>query len=161
MGEQRSEAATMKESEQARFRRLPLEIGSAKPGRYFFTSNVDGQFQRAGFAAERMVECPGAIHHLQCTAPCADEIWDAESETVNIEESTFRALEPLPQCRNCPALARPNILMFGDWSWLGHRTDAQQQRFAGWLNGLVKILSQAPKRRAVPSHSRVRFRIAV
>jgi len=151
----------MKESEQARFRRLSLEIGSAKPGRYFFTSNVDGQFQRAGFAAERMVECPGAIHHLQCTAPCADEIWDAESETVNIEESTFRALEPLPQCRNCPALARPNILMFGDWSWLGHRTDAQQQRFAGWLNGLVKILSQAPKRRAVPSHSRVRFRIAV
>jgi NAD-dependent SIR2 family protein deacetylase len=120
------------------FSRL-LEIGSAKPGGYFvFTSNVDGQFQRAGFAAERMVECHGSIHHLQCTAPCADEIWDAESETVNIEESTFRALEPLPRCRNCPALARPNILMFGDWSWLGHRTDAQQQRFAGWLNGLAK-----------------------
>ena len=120
------------------FSRL-LEIGSAKPGGYFvFTSNVDGQFQRAGFAAERMVECHGSIHHLQCTAPCAGEIWDAESETVNIEESTFRALEPLPRCRNCPALARPNILMFGDWSWLGHRTDAQQQRFAGWLNGLAK-----------------------
>ena len=58
---------------------------------------------------------------------------------MNIEESTFRALEPLPQCRNCPALARPNILMFrGPVMWLGHRTDAQQQRFAGWLNGLVK-----------------------
>ena len=86
-----------------------------------------------------MVECRGAIHHLQCTAPCADLIWDAESETVNIEESTFRALEPLPQCRNCPALARPNILMFrGPVMWLGHRTDAQQQRFAGWLDGLVK-----------------------
>ena len=47
-------------------------------------------------------------------------------------------MEPLPQCRNCAALARPNILMFGDWSWLGHRTDAQQERFAAWLNGLAK-----------------------
>ena len=116
-----------------------LEIGSSKAHGYFvFTSNVDGQFQRAGFAAERIVECHGSIHHFQCTASCTDEIWDADSETVNLDESSFRAVEPLPQCRNCAALARPNILMFGDWSWLGHRTDAQQERFAAWLNGLAK-----------------------
>ncbi|MGA2865206.1 MAG: Sir2 family NAD-dependent protein deacetylase [Verrucomicrobiota bacterium] len=116
-----------------------LEIGSAKPGGYFvFTSNVDGQFQQAGFAPERVVECHGSIHHFQCTASCSDEIWEAEGESVNIEESTFRALEPLPRCRNCPALARPNILMFGDWSWLGHRTEAQHERFAQWLNELAK-----------------------
>ena len=49
------------------FRQL-LEIGRAKPRGYFvFTSNVDGQFQRAGFAAERMVECHGSIHHFQCS----------------------------------------------------------------------------------------------
>lgn len=112
-----------------------LEIGATMPrGCFVFTSNVDGQFQKAGFAAERIVECHGSIHHLQCTASCGDEIWDADEETVNIEESTFRALEPLPRCRNCPALARPNILMFGDWSWIGHRTDAQHERFAGWLD---------------------------
>lgn len=119
------------------FRRL-LEIGSAKPGGCFvFTSNVDGQFQKAGFAPERIVECHGSIHHFQCAAPCSDEIWDAAAEVVRLEPSSFRALEPLPRCRNCPALARPNILMFDDWSWLSQRTDAQQQRFARWLEELA------------------------
>lgn len=96
-----------------------LQIGSAKPSGYFvFTSNVDGQFQRAGFAADRIVECHGSIHHFQCTLCCTDKIWDAEGESVNIEGNVFRALEPLPFCRSCHALARPNILMFGDGSWL-------------------------------------------
>jgi NAD-dependent SIR2 family protein deacetylase len=115
------------------------ETGAGKPGGYFvFTSNVDGHFQKAGFAPERMVECHGSIHHFQCTAPCTDEIWDAEGETVTIEESTFRAMEPLPRCRNCSALARPNILMFGDGYWLSNRTQAQQRQFAEWLNGLTR-----------------------
>ena len=116
-----------------------LEIGAAKPSGYFvFTSNVDGHFQRAGFAPERVVECHGSIHHFQCAGSCTDEIWDAAGEAVNIEESTFRALEPLPRCRHCPALARPNILMFDNSSWLSHRADAQRERFAQWLDGLAK-----------------------
>ena len=120
------------------FRQL-LELGRAKAHGYFvFTSNVDGQFQRAGFAAERMVECHGSIHHLQCTASCRDEIWEADSETVNIDEDTFRALEPLPRCPNCGAVARPNILMFDDASWFSHRTDAQHERYVAWLKKLVR-----------------------
>jgi NAD-dependent SIR2 family protein deacetylase len=116
-----------------------LEIGSAKPGGYFvFTSNVDGHFQKAGFAPERIVECHGSIHHLQCTASCTGEIWDACNENIIVEETTFRALEPLPRCRICQGLARPNVLMFGDWSWLSHRTDAQQQRFVAWQKELTK-----------------------
>ena len=120
------------------FSRL-LEIGSSKTHGYFvFTSNVDGHFQKAGFAPERVVECHGSIQHFQCSASCADEIWEADNETVNVDEVAFRALAPLPRCRNCPALARPNILMFNDWSWLSQRTDAQQQRLAGWLTELTK-----------------------
>jgi NAD-dependent SIR2 family protein deacetylase len=116
-----------------------LEIGAAKSGGCFvFTSNVDGQFQNAGFAPERIVECHGSIHHFQCATSCTSEIWEADSENVNIDESTFHALEPLPRCRNCPALARPNILMFGDGSWLRHRTEAQHKRFAGWLDELAE-----------------------
>jgi hypothetical protein len=26
--------------------------------------------------------------------------------------------------------------MFDDWSWLGQRTDAQEQQFVAWLDGL-------------------------
>ena len=119
------------------FRQL-LELGRATAhGCFVFTSNVDGQFQRAGFAADRIVECHGSIHHWQCTTPCSDEIWEADDEAVNVDEVAFRALEPLPRCRNCSALARPNIMMFGDWSWLVQRADAQQQRLARWLDMLM------------------------
>lgn len=31
-----------------------------------FTSNVDGQFRRAGFDPKTIAECHGSIHHLQC-----------------------------------------------------------------------------------------------
>ncbi|MEI6192826.1 MAG: Sir2 family NAD-dependent protein deacetylase [Verrucomicrobiota bacterium] len=116
-----------------------LKLGQSKAHGYFvFTSNVDGQFQRAGFAADRIVECHGSIHHFQCTASCSDEIWEADREAVKVDEVAFRALEPLPRCRNCPALARPNIMMFGDWSWLVQRADAQQQRLARWLDTLTE-----------------------
>jgi NAD-dependent SIR2 family protein deacetylase len=114
-----------------------LEVGSRKAqGYWVFTSNVDGHFQKAGFAPERIVECHGSIHHLQCTRPCCREIWDADGETVAIDEVTFRALNPLPQCRYCAAVARPNILMFGDWSWHYQRTRVQQRGFTQWVETL-------------------------
>ena len=120
------------------FRRL-LAIGASKPKGYFvFTSNVDGQFQKAEFAAERIVECHGSIHHFQCLAPCSIQIWEADNEKLTIDESTFRAIEPLPKCRRCSRLARPNVLMFGDWSWVDQRTRAQQERYSAWLNELAK-----------------------
>ena len=120
------------------FRRL-LELGRAKAHGYFvFTSNVDGHFQRAGFAAERIVECHGSIHHLQCSRPCTDEIWAADNVTVTVQEDTFRALEPLPRCPQCGVVARPGILMFGDASWVSHRSDAQYEQYATWLKALAR-----------------------
>lgn len=116
-----------------------LAIAKSKPHGYFvFTSNVDGHFQKAGFSESRVVECHGSIHHFQCIGPCSDEIWNADSEDLSIEETTFRAVEPLPKCRNCRALARPNILMFNDCSWLGHRADVQDVLFSEWLKLLHK-----------------------
>ena len=34
-------------------------------------------------------------------------------------------------------LARPNVLMFDDWSWDGSRTSDQQYRFATWFDHAV------------------------
>ena len=45
-------------------------------GSFVFTSNVDGQFQKAGFDDRATVECHGSISHLQCTKPCRQDIWD-------------------------------------------------------------------------------------
>ena len=118
------------------FRRL-LEIGQNKPAGYFvFTSNVDGQFQKAGFDPDLIQECHGSIHHLQCNGPCNTDIWSADSVKIKVDENIFKALDPLPQCKQCQALARPNILMFGDWNWLSYRTENQQDKMNEWLGNI-------------------------
>ncbi len=94
-----------------------------------FTSNIDGQFQRAGFREEVLYEVHGSIHHLQCVSPCSDAIWSARDTTIAVDPRTLRAREPLPRCPRCGALARPNVLMFGDWDFLGGRAEAQARRY--------------------------------
>ena len=102
-------------------------------GSFVFTSNVDGQFQKAGFPPDRVVECHGSIHHLQCSVPCSEAIWENE-ESVSVDERTFRADPPLPACPDCGGVARPNILMFGDGGWLPHRTHRQLRALESWLS---------------------------
>ena len=111
--------------------RLLREWGSTMPGGVrVFTSNVDGQFQRAGF--ERVAEVHGSIHHLQCFDGCGKDIWPADGLDVAIDEETMRALAPLPSCPRCGGLARPNILMFGDYDWVPHRSQAQLDELTSW-----------------------------
>jgi NAD-dependent SIR2 family protein deacetylase len=105
----------------------------SKHGAFVFTSNVDGHFQRAGFAAERVYEVHGAIDCMQCVAGCGVGIFRAESAAVSIDEGTMRAREPLPVCPKCGALARPNVLMFNDWQWDSQRTDEQGAALRDWL----------------------------
>ncbi|THB72987.1 MAG: NAD-dependent deacetylase [Gammaproteobacteria bacterium] len=111
-----------------------LKYAERKQGGVFvFTSNVDGQFQKAGFTENTIVECHGSIHHVQCLRGCS-EIISANTIDVKVDMTTFLANEPLPKCRACGALLRPNILMFGDWEWDGERTDIQNRNFEEWLD---------------------------
>ncbi|NPA52275.1 MAG: NAD-dependent deacetylase [Aquificae bacterium] len=111
------------------------KVGESKEGKYFvFTSNVDGQFQKAGYSERRIVEIHGSIHYLQCSLPCSNEIWSADNVSVQVDMERFEALEPLPTCKYCGRLARPNILMFGDWEWISDRTDDQLYMYQRWLS---------------------------
>lgn len=105
-----------------------------KSDNYFiFTSNVDGQFQKAGFDEDKIVEIHGSIHHMQCSLPCSDDIWSADGIEVYVDMDKFKAVEPLPKCKNCGEIARPNILMFNDFNWISDRTADQQIRLDKWL----------------------------
>lgn len=113
-----------------------LNLAQTKPyGTHIFTSNVDGQFQKAGFTEAQIMECHGSIHHLQCTQNCQGTLWHADDITIEISED-FKAKEPLPKCPHCGAMARPNILMFGDFAWEYSRTDAQRDRLSHWVEKL-------------------------
>ena len=112
-----------------------LTFAKNKKGAYFvFTSNVDGQFQKAGFADKRIVEIHGSIHYLQCSKPCTQNIYPAQNLHFAIDEKTFRVTSELPKCPSCGAIARPNILMFGDWNWISDRTDIQSAALQRWLD---------------------------
>ncbi len=110
---------------------------SLSRGSFVFTSNVDGQFKKAGFSADSIVECHGTIHHLQCSAPCTDDIWPA-TFSPRVNEKTMRAEGSLPQCPRCGSVARPNILMFGDRGWIDLRSDAQEERLDRWISSVAR-----------------------
>jgi NAD-dependent SIR2 family protein deacetylase len=106
-------------------------------GAFVFTSNVDGAFQKAGFDPDRVMECHGSIHHVQCTKGCGVGILDATGIRVNVDPQTFEAQGPLPKCPRCGELLRPNILMFGDPMWNYTRADSQEERMMEWTRDLV------------------------
>ncbi len=116
-------------------------IGERLTNGYFvFTSNVDGQFQRAGFDEQRIDECHGSIHHLQCLEACANEIWPADDWHPAVEEEHCLLTSGFPECPNCHGIARPNILMFGDWGWVDRRNAMQSRRLNAWLNTVEHLL---------------------
>jgi len=106
-------------------------------GAFIFTSNVDGQFQKAGFSEDQIVECHGSVHWMQCLNGCGGGIFSAAETAVAIDEESMRATEPLPQCQHCGGAARPNILMFDDYHWDARRTDQQRQRLQAWVQALT------------------------
>jgi NAD-dependent SIR2 family protein deacetylase len=135
------------------FRLLADWAAGKRHGAFVFTSNVDGQFQKGGFAPERVAECHGSIHHLQCSAVCSPSIWENE-EAVEVDEETFNALPPFPACPDCGAVARPNILMFGDGGWIPHRTGGQMRAFEAWAreaSGGPAVVVELGAGRAVPT----------
>ena len=103
-------------------------------GCFVFTSNVDGQFQKAGFPSARVYECHGSIHRLQCTARCNEIIWPTADLHPQVDETTCQWQGELPRCPHCGALLRPNILMFDDWQWNHARSQKQRMLLDRWLD---------------------------
>lgn len=117
---------------------------------FVFTSNVDGHFELSGFEG-RMVECHGSIHYLQAFDNyLTNAIWPAKEQLAKLEidSETFLAKEPLPtvpesilaesKSKGVNRLARPNILMFGDYGFIGDRVEEQYAKYDEFIKGLKK-----------------------
>ncbi len=124
----------------AGFNLLQEIAGKMANGACVLTSNVDGQFQKAGFPGERICEIHGSIQHLQCAAGCGEQIWTADAVQPVVDGENCLLLNELPACPRCGALARPNILMFGDWEWIGRRSALQQQSLERWLGKVERLV---------------------
>ncbi|SPA56686.1 SIR2 family NAD-dependent protein deacylase [Cupriavidus taiwanensis] len=124
----------------ADFNTLLTWASTMKHGAFVFTSNVDGQFQKAGFPAARVVECHGTIHLLQCIEACTDQAWPADGFNPLVDNSTCLLENEMPRCPHCGGLARPNILMFGDWMWVTGYADRQERKLTAWLDSVERLV---------------------
>ena len=125
-------------------------------GCWVYTSNVDGQFQKAGFAESSINECHGSIHHLQCTSDCQSGVWRGDDFLPQVDMETCQLTNDPPTCPVCGNLARPNIVMFGDWNWNDDRNRLQQARQERWFktvasNGGTVAVVEIGAGTAIPS----------
>lgn len=121
-------------------------------GEFVVTSNVDGQFQKAGFDPSRVLEIHGSIHRLQCCTPCRDTVWSADRLVPQVDDGTCLWTAQLPQCDRCHGIARPNILMFDDWYWLDQRRVTQESAFDVWKQAAQRpVVIEVGAGLAIPS----------
>lgn len=107
---------------------------AASEGAFVATCSVEGFFEAAGFAPEQIMDCYGRLDHLQCSRRCGQGLFPVDGGSFVVDEETLRAREPYPSCPSCGALARPNVLLFGDLAWDRSRLAEQERRLHDWLD---------------------------
>lgn len=118
------------------FRLLRDWVRAMPAGHFVVTSNVDEQFQAAGFPDDGILELHGSMFSHQCVVPCCDTTWRAGDLPRVIDANAMRAIGELPSCPHCGGLARPNVLMFEDVDWIAEVQQRQYDRYRHWLAGL-------------------------
>ena len=72
---------------------------------FVITTNVDEQFQKAGFPENKIYETQGRYSRLQCSVPCCNRLYDAnpyiEGMLENIDEDLKVPSEFVPRCPVC------------------------------------------------------------
>ena len=105
-------------------------------GKDFFvvTTNVDHQFQMAGFPKKRLFYTQGDYGLFQCSRPCCQKTWDNEEQIrAMVEEQRDLRIpsELVPRCPNCGAPMTMNLrsddTFVEDEGW--HRAAARYSDF--------------------------------
>jgi len=135
--------------------KILLDIAKSKKDYFVITSNVDGQFQKAGFSEDKIDEVHGSIHYLQCIDyRCKSGIWSAKDTKIKVDLENFVAKEPLPHCPTCKKVARPNILMFSDFAWNSKREQTQRANLENFLEKIEQeklVIIELGAGKAVPT----------
>jgi len=130
-------------------------------GGVVFTSNVDGQFQQAGYDDDAVTECHGSLHFLQCLTPCCQTVWPADGFVPEIDDERCLLRNEPPACPRCGGCARPNVLMFDDPDWIATRTDVQMRRLERRLSLASRpVVVEIGAGQAVPTVRHFSHRVA-
>lgn len=100
-------------------------------GTFVYTSNVDGQFQRAGFDPDRIIEVHGAIDRLQCLVDCGVGLFSADSTMVTSAGNPDRCKGSSTMClaKRC-AMRKGQALIGGDQRLARMKGERVSSRFS-------------------------------
>lgn len=112
-----------------------LDLRRIVDGRDYFvlTTNVDHQFQRAGFDKQRLFYTQGDYGLFQCSVPCHRRTYDnfdAVRQMVNAEQNLRIPTELIPRCPVCGEPMTMNLRVDGrfveddGWHAAARRYDA-------------------------------------
>lgn len=108
---------------------------SRKKEYFVLTTNVDGQFQKAGFSAERIFATQGDYAKIQCQRACHKKTYYAENLFRKMDAARKNCIVPselVPKCPVCGGRMAMNLrcddFFVEDAEW-----HAQAERFAGFL----------------------------
>jgi NAD-dependent SIR2 family protein deacetylase len=74
----------------------------------------------------------------QCAARCRPGVVPLVEPRVDETEGGPRARDPLPRCPACGAVARPNVVPFGDHQFDGARVDEQRRRLLSFQDEIAR-----------------------
>ncbi|CAF0764250.1 unnamed protein product [Adineta steineri] len=107
---------------------------------FSFTSNIDGHWIKSDWNESEVLECHGSVNYMQCIDKCCQRIWNTDNAlNLEVDPKTDCAIGNLPQCHDCKKLARPNVLMFGDWKFLDIRLNEQTSHYDTFKSNITKI----------------------
>lgn len=93
---------------------------------FVLTTNVDHQFQKAGFDKKRLFYTQGDYGLFQCSKPCHNDTYDNEEivkDMIEFQENMMIPTELIPKCPKCGKPLTMNL-----------RSDDKFVEDAGWHN---------------------------
>jgi NAD-dependent SIR2 family protein deacetylase len=105
---------------------------------FIVTSNIDEQFQKAGFNTLRIFEFHGSIFNTQCGERMECGTW--RTPYIKSSPESIHADPPFPECSTCYSYCRPNVLLFEDENFAPDISAEQQFRYMEWREQITSRL---------------------
>jgi NAD-dependent SIR2 family protein deacetylase len=102
---------------------------------FVMTSNVDGHFEKAGYAVDKIYTIHGDLKHIQCSDKCCRDIHPMPKFTKLLD-----SIVEAPHCDKCGNVMRPLVMMFNDPWFVTTEIDKQAAICLDWLNSKRNIV---------------------